>query len=97
MTTSEGYFCCKHFTLRVCGAAMNLFLTIRRLPELADPLIDAARWNGLRVVVADASRLRVSTRSNAPLPRASEVARRAGDDRPQPLSHPTRSNLPEAA
>jgi len=25
MTTSEGYFYCQHFTLRYCGAAMNLF------------------------------------------------------------------------
>ena len=37
------------------------------LLALAQPRIDAARWNGLRVVAADASRLRVSTRANAKL------------------------------
>lgn len=37
------------------------------LLHLAAPLIDAHRWQGLRVVAADASRIRVSTRANAPL------------------------------
>ena len=51
------------------GFSARLFhLASRRLLELASPLIDAARWNGLRVVAADASRLRVSRRSNASLP-----------------------------
>ena len=51
------------------GFSARLFhLASRRLLELAGPYIDAARWNGLRVVAADASRLRVSTRSNASLP-----------------------------
>lgn len=51
------------------GFSARLFhLASRRLLEQAGPLIEAARWNGLRVVAADASRLRVSTRSNAPLP-----------------------------
>lgn len=51
------------------GFSARLFhLASRRLLELASPIIDAARWNGLRVVAADASRLRVSTRSNASLP-----------------------------
>ena len=37
------------------------------LLALAQPLIDAHRWNGLRVVAADGSRLRVSTRAGAHL------------------------------
>lgn len=37
------------------------------LIRLAQPLIDAHRWQGLRLVAADGSRLRVSTRSNAEL------------------------------
>ena len=37
------------------------------LLHLAAPLIDAHRWQGLRVVAADASRIRVSPRANAPL------------------------------
>jgi hypothetical protein len=38
-----------------------------RLLGLAQPLIDAHRWNGLRVVAADGSRLQVSTRAGAHL------------------------------
>lgn len=37
------------------------------LLQLAAPLIDAHRWRGLRVVAADGSRLRVSTRQGADL------------------------------
>lgn len=37
------------------------------LLQLVHPHIEASRWNGLRVIAADASRLRVSTRSNAAL------------------------------
>jgi hypothetical protein len=51
------------------GFSAELFrLAGRHLLALAQPQIDAARWNGLRVVAADASRLRVSTRANAKLP-----------------------------
>ena len=50
------------------GFSAELFrLAGRHLLALAQPQIDAARWNGLRVVAADASRLRVSTRANAKL------------------------------
>jgi hypothetical protein len=50
------------------GFSAELFrLAGRHLLALAQPRIDAARWNGLRVVAADASRLRVSTRANAKL------------------------------
>lgn len=37
------------------------------LLDQAQPLVDAHRWQGLRVVAADASRLRVSTRAGAAL------------------------------
>lgn len=50
------------------GFSARLFhLASQHLLELASTHIDIARWNGLRVVAADASRLRVSTRSNAEL------------------------------
>lgn len=56
------------FTKARRGFSARLFdLAGEHLLTLAQPLIDAARWNGLRVVAADASRLRVSTRSNAEL------------------------------
>lgn len=50
------------------GFSADLFrLANRHLLTLAQPWMDAARWNGLRVVAADASRLRVSTRAKASL------------------------------
>ena len=50
------------------GFSATLFrFANQHLLTLARPQIDAARWNGLRVVAADASRLRVSTRANARL------------------------------
>ncbi|MBT0964253.1 IS4 family transposase [Denitromonas sp. IR12] len=50
------------------GFSARLFhLASQHLLELASAHIDATRWNGFRVVAADASRLRVSTRSNAQL------------------------------
>jgi hypothetical protein len=46
------------------GLSAELFdLACARLIELAQPRIDAARWNGLRLVAADGSRLRVGTRA----------------------------------
>ena len=42
-------------------------LAAKHLLHLVRAHIDAARWNGRRVVAADASRLRVSTRCNATL------------------------------
>jgi len=59
------------------GFSAELFrLAGRHLLTLAQPRIDAARWNGLRVVAADASRLRVSTVSVQPphLPLAAAIA-----------------------
>jgi hypothetical protein len=50
------------------GFSARLFeLTSAHLLHLARPHIEAARWNGRRVVAADASRLRVSTRKTAAL------------------------------
>lgn len=49
------------FSARLFDAANGHLL------DLAQPLIQAHRWQGLRVVAADASRLQVSTRSNASL------------------------------
>ena len=50
------------------GFSAQLFERVNEhLLELAAPLVDAHRWHGLRVVAADASRLQVSTRSNARL------------------------------
>lgn len=39
-----------------------------QLLDMTSPLINAHRWQDLRVVAADASRLKVSTRANASLP-----------------------------
>ena len=50
------------------GFSGRLFeLASAHLLHLARPHIEAARWNGRRVVAADASRLRVSTRKTAAL------------------------------
>jgi len=50
------------------GFSAQLFeLAGEHLLQRARPLIEAARWNGRRVVAADASRLRVSTRKTAAL------------------------------
>lgn len=50
------------------GFSASLFeLAAKHLLHLVRAHIDAAAWNGRRVVAADASRLRVSTRSNASL------------------------------
>lgn len=50
------------------GFSARLFeLAGEFLLEKARPVIDCARWNGRRVVAADASRLRVSTRKTAAL------------------------------
>ena len=50
------------------GFSARLFeLAGEHLLQLARPVIEAARWNGRRVVAADASRLRVSTRKTATL------------------------------
>lgn len=50
------------------GFSARLFDQVNtHLLRLAAPLIDAHRWHGLRVVAADASRIRVSTRANASL------------------------------
>ena len=50
------------------GFSADLFsLANARLLELAAPLIDAHRWNGLRVIAPDGSRLQVSTRAGAHL------------------------------
>ncbi|MBX3700433.1 MAG: hypothetical protein KF903_05465 [Dokdonella sp.] len=66
--------------VRVHGATRQAFAKVRRgfsatvfdtlsahLLRLAQPCIDAHRWHGLRVVAADESRLRVSTRKGAAL------------------------------
>src|ERR1700675_2612596 len=48
---------------RAGGCRPNLFERARaRLIELAQPHIDSMRWNGLRPVAADGTRLRVATR-----------------------------------
>jgi hypothetical protein len=45
------------------GVSAELFNLARaRLIELAQPRIDSMRWNGLRLVAADGTRLRVATR-----------------------------------
>ncbi|MGQ7936768.1 transposase [Paraburkholderia sp. D1E] len=45
------------------GLSAELFELARaRLVELAQPYIDSMRWNGLRLLAADGSRLRVGTR-----------------------------------
>lgn len=50
------------------GFSARLFeLASEHLLQLAHPHIEAARWNGRRVVAADASRLHVSTRKTAAL------------------------------
>lgn len=50
------------------GFSATLFsLANERLLELVASLIDAHRWNGLRVIAADGSRLQVSTRAGAHL------------------------------
>ncbi|MCX7563572.1 transposase [Xanthomonadaceae bacterium XH05] len=50
------------------GFSARLFAAANaHLLAMAQPLIDAHRWHGLRVVAADASRLQVSTRADASL------------------------------
>ncbi|MEN3263100.1 IS4 family transposase [Sodalis endosymbiont of Spalangia cameroni] len=50
------------------GFSARLFSTANaHLISMSQSLIDAHRWHGLRVIAADASRLQVSTRSNASL------------------------------
>jgi len=50
------------------GFSWHVFVDLnQRLLALAQPWIDAFRWHGLRVVAADGSRVRVSTRKGAAL------------------------------
>lgn len=72
--------------------ADNLCVLLAADQTRADPTSRPNRIYAMGCAQADSRRLPAGYRSCA-----RELARSAGDDRPQPLSHPTRSHLPEAA